>query len=76
MVYYGYCVVVVVLVVLIVILIPAFATWRAKMGSERWLGFVQPILPETLLRARASALWPQLVYSLFKKKKKAMCIIE
>ena len=66
---------VVVVLVLLGIIIPAFATWRAKMGLEM-LGFVQPIWPETLVGARASALWPQLAYSLFKKKKKAMCIIE
>lgn len=70
---YGYCVVVVVLV-LLGIIIPAFATWRTKMGLEM-LGFVQPIWPETLVGARASALWPQLAYSLFKKKKRQCALL-
>lgn len=40
------------LFLLITILTPAFATWRAGMD----LGFAQPIWPEILAGARASAL--------------------
>lgn len=63
---------VIVVLVLLGIIIPAFATWRAKMGLEM-LGFVQPIWPETLVGARA--LWPQLAYSLLKKKKRQCALL-
>lgn len=55
--------VVVVVVILVVILVPAFATWPGGLPFGA-VGFTQPIWPQMLAGARASALWPQLVYGL------------